>query len=352
MAMSKADKIRSFNPNAAGLRDSDLFGLPFTREEADIIIIPVPWEVTVSYGSGAADGPIHVRECSYQVDLFHPEYTGLWKAGIAMDEYPEQLALRSIDLRIQAEELIALVEDGMRIESDASLKEMQATINTACELMNRHVQQAVEKWLDAGKLVGLLGGDHSTPLGFYRAHAKRHEEFGILHIDAHMDFRIAFEGFTYSHASVMYNALQLPQISKVVQVGIRDFCEEEMHVAREADDRADIYFERDYRRNQFEGGSWAQTCRRIVDALPDKVHISFDIDGLDPMLCPNTGTPVPGGPSFEEAAYLLSLVAEEREVIGFDLVEVAPGNDEWNGNVGARMLFHLCGVIARSAGKA
>lgn len=349
--MSKADKIRSFNPNAAGLLDNDIFGLPFTAEEADIVIIPVPWEVTVSYGSGASQGPLHVNECSFQVDLFHPEYPELWKAGIVMDVLPEQLDLRGAELRSRAEELIERIEDGADIESDGALKAAQHEINEACESMNQHVQSNVNKWLDAGKLVGLLGGDHSTPLGFYRAHANRHEKFGILHIDAHMDFRIAFEGFTYSHASVMYNALQLPQLERIVQVGIRDFCEEEMQVAKQAGERVDIFFERDYRRNQFGGGTWEQTCKRIVDSLPELVHISFDIDGLDPVLCPNTGTPVPGGLSYEEAAYLISMVAENRKIIGFDLVEVAPGDNDWNGNVGARILYHLCGVIARSAGK-
>lgn len=349
--MSKEDKIKHFNPNAAALRDSDLFGLPFTADEADMVIVPVPWEVTVSYGSGTSRGPSHVLECSCQVDLLHPEYPELWKAGIATDAYPEQLELRSAELRSRAEAIIERLTDGTDIQSDPVLKAAQEEINEACEAMNRHVETAAGKLLDQGKLVGLLGGDHSTPLGFYRAHAARQEAFGILHIDAHMDFRIAYEGFTYSHASVMHNALKLPELKKIVQVGIRDYCEEEMQVARRAGSRADIYFERDNRRAQFEGTTWSQICRRIVDALPGKVHISFDIDGLDPTLCPNTGTPVPGGLSYEEAAYLLSLVAEEREVIGFDLVEVAPGEGDWNGNVGARLLFHLCGVMGRSRGR-
>ncbi|MFN8698128.1 MAG: agmatinase family protein [Flavobacteriales bacterium] len=349
--MSKAEKISRFNPNAAGLRDSDIYGLPFNVEEADVVIVPVPWEVTVSYGSGASAGPAHVLESSYQVDLFHPEFPELWKAGIAMSAFPEQLELRSTELRAQAEELISQIEDGVDVSANLKLSSIQSEINDACEQMNQHVERVVGELLDKGKLVGLLGGDHSTPLGFYRAQAARHETFGILHIDAHMDFRIAFEGFTYSHASVMYNAMSIPQMEKIVQVGIRDFCEEEMGVAKKAGSRADIFFERDNRRAQFEGVTWKQLVDRMIDSLPEKVHISFDIDGLDPTLCPNTGTPVPGGLTFEEATYLLSRVAESRQVIGFDLVEVAPGQDDWNGNVGARLLFHLSGVLARSAGK-
>jgi len=349
--MSKESKIRDFNPNLAGLKDSDVFGLPFSKEEADVLIVSVPWEVTVSYGSGASDGPNHVLECSYQVDLYHPEYPELWKAGIAMDEFPEQLQLRSTALRPTAAQLIEMTEDGVDVKNHPTASEMLARINEGCESMNQHVENAVSKALDSGKLVGLLGGDHSTPLGYYRALAARHESFGILHIDAHMDFRIAFEGFTYSHASIMHNALAIPQIEKIVQVGIRDFCEEELQVTKHAGARVDQFFERNNRRSQFQGVTWHQLCERMIDVLPEKVHISFDIDGLDPTLCPNTGTPVPGGLSFEEAAYLLSLLAERRQIIGFDLVEVSPGADDWNGNVGARMLFHLCGVIARSAGK-
>ena len=104
------------------------------------------------------------------------------------------------------------------------------------------------------------------------------------------------------------------------------------------------------KRETFEGKTWQQQCDQIIAVLPQKVCISFDIDGMYPWYCPNTGTPVPGGFSFEQAAYLLSRLAEtEKEIIGFDLVEVSPGeNDDWDGNVGARMLFHMCGVLAKN----
>jgi agmatinase len=162
-----------------------------------------------------------------------------------------------------------------------------------------------------------------------------------------MDLRIAYEGFTYSHASIMYNALQIPQISKIVQVGIRDFCEQEVEVALK--DRVLVHTDMDLKQEAFEGKTWQQQCDQIIAALPDKVCISFDIDGMYPWYCPNTGTPVPGGFSFEQAAYLFSrLAATDKEIIGFDLVEVAPGDDDWDGNVGARMLFHMCGAFAKS----
>ena len=213
--------------------------------------------------------------------------------------------------------------------------------------MNQWVETQVTFWLDAGKMVGLLGGDHSTPLGYFRAQAKRHDSFGVLHIDAHKDLRIAYEGFTYSHASIMYNALKLPQLSSLVQVGIRDFCAEEKEVSDSEQNRVHVFTNAQLQRERFMGRTWAQQVEEIIAKLPQKVHISFDIDGLDPTLCPNTGTPVPGGLWFDEATYLLSeLKRHGKTIIGFDLVEVAPGEDDWNGNVGARMLWHLCGIIS------
>ena len=345
--MNKQEKIESFNPNSAGLKDANIYGLPFTNEESDLVIVPVPWEVTTSYGAGTSEGPGHVLEASFQVDLYHPEFPSLWKRGIGMLDVPEDMMLRSADLKQKARQIIEWWEDGVDVPNHAEAQAFQKEINEACEAMNQCVEEQVSAQLDAGKLVGLLGGDHSTPLGYFRAQAKRHDSFGILHIDAHKDLRIAYEGFTYSHASIMYNALQLPQITSLVQVGIRDFCAEEKEVADQHSDRVHVFTNAQLQRERYTGKNWMQQVDEIIARLPQKVHISFDIDGLDPTLCPNTGTPVPGGLWFDEATYLLSsLKRHGKTIIGFDLVEVAPGADDWNGNVGARMLWHLCGVLA------
>lgn len=343
--MNKEEKIKHFDPSAAGLKDANIYGLPFTCDEADVVLVAAPWEVTTSYGEGTSDGPAHILEASFQVDLYHPEFPELWKRGIALDDIDENMLMRSTDLKNKASDLIEKIEDGADLTQDADAQAALNEINTACEHMNQSVEAAVSKWLDKGKKVGLIGGDHSTPLGYFRAQAKRHESFGILHIDAHYDLRIAYEGFTYSHASIMYNALQLPQVKKIVSVGIRDYCQQEVEVAAQSNGRVSTFFNTAIQRERYAGKTWQQQCADIIAALPDKVHISFDIDGLDPTLCPNTGTPVPGGLWFDEATYLLSqLKASGKEIIGFDLVEVAPGQDDWNGNVGARMLFHMCGV--------
>jgi agmatinase len=352
--MNKEQKIASFDPSQPGLADASVFGLPFTADESEIIIVPAPWEVTVSYGAGASDGPEAIMEASFQVDLNHQEFPDLWKLGMYMDnsELTKEWAEKSSKFKAMAQPIIQALESGLKIESDAGLCEDLNTINEACEQFNSQLQQRIEFWMDKGKKVVLLGGDHSTPLAYYRAMAAKHNEFGILHLDAHMDLRIAYEGFTYSHASIMYNALQLPQVKKIVQVGIRDFSEQEVDVIKQSNNRVKVYTDRDLKAESFEGITWKQQCDAIIAQLPQKVCISFDIDGMYPWYCPNTGTPVPGGFSFEQAAYLFSRLGESgKEIIGFDLVEVAPGeSDDWDGNVGARMLFHMCGVLAKNNG--
>jgi len=357
--MSKASKIKSFDPNSPAAANAGIYGLPFTTEEADIVLVPVPWEVTTSYGGGTSRGAAAIFDASFQVDLHHPEFPALWKRGIAMDEMPKALQQQSDALQKEAKHVIDLLVEGdskpvsakelvRRGKNEARAARALKLINAECAVMNDWVEQRTSYWLDQGKLVGLVGGDHSTPLGFFRAQAKRHNHFGILHIDAHMDLRMAYEGFTYSHASILYNTLPLKQVSKVVSVGIRDFCAEENRVFLNNRDRVRVVRSADVRRQQFEGVTWREQCDAIIAALPEKVHITFDIDGLDPTLCPHTGTPVPGGFQFEEATYLLSrLAASGKQIIGFDLVEVAPGKDEWDANVGARLLFHLCGVLAK-----
>jgi agmatinase len=250
-----------------------------------------------------------------------------------------------------AQPIIEALEGGEAVETFPSLQADLDKVNKVCRELHDSVKARTQYWMDRGKKVVLLGGDHSTPLGYYEALAGKHEQFGILHLDAHMDLRIAYEGFTYSHASIMYNALKLPQISKIVQVGIRDFAKQEVDVVKQASGRVKVFSDMDLKEANFRGETWQQQCEAIISELPQKVAISFDIDGMYPWYCPNTGTPVPGGFSFEQAAYLLSRLGQSgKEIIGFDLVEVAPGDDDWDGNVGARMLYHMCGVLAKNNG--
>ena len=349
---TKIQKIKSFDPNAPGQNDANIFGLPFTCEEADIVLVPVPWEATVSYGGGTAEGPAAILSASAQVDLFHVEFPTLWRAGIAMDEIPSTLLKKSKVNKKNAGKIIEALENGTNVDEYPKLKALRDEVNESCEEMISAVEKRTEYFLRKGKLVGLVGGDHSTPLGFFKALAKQYKNFGILQIDAHADLRKAFEGFTYSHASIMYNTMQqVKQVSKLVQLGIRDSCDEEEKFVVSNSKRIKVFPFAEIRKQQYEGLTWKQQCKTIIDALPEYIHISFDIDGLDPKLCPNTGTPVPGGFEFHEMTYLLSEIAKsKKKIISFDLNEVSPGKDDWDGNVGARLLFHLCGVLAKSNG--
>ena len=349
--MTKQQIIATFDPSQPGLADATIFGLPFSAEQSEIIIIPVPWEVTVSYGAGASDGPNAVLDASFQVDLNHQDFPELWKLGMYYDEAPENWKINSNSYKALAQPIIQALEKGEDLNSHPSLLSDLENINKACRDLHTEVKEKVLFWMNQGKQVALLGGDHSTPLGYYEALASIHDNFGILHLDAHMDLRIAYEGFTYSHASIMYNALQIPQISKIIQVGIRDFCEQEVEVVKQSKGRILVNADADMKAETYEGKTWAEQCDAIIATLPQKVCISFDIDGMYQWYAPSTGTPVPGGFSFEQATYLFNkLAASGKEIIGFDLVEVAPGETDWDGNVGARMLFHMCGVLAKNNG--
>lgn len=337
--MDYKNDLENFDPNGPGIRHN-LFGLPFTQENANVVIVPVPWEVTVSYRAGTAAGPEAILQASSQIDLFHRQIKDIWKLGITMLPVSKSLFDENAVLRDLAESHIQSLENRTDTEANQIITNK---INEACENLNIYIKNMCTRLLREGKLVGILGGDHSTPLGFLRALSERYDRFAILQIDAHADLRKAYEGFQYSHGSIMFNALKLPAVGKIVQVGIRDFCEEEMQMMQRAGGRVKTFFDADIKEASYHGKSWAAQCDDIIKELPDLVYISFDIDGLNPKLCPHTGTPVPGGFELEQLSYLLKqLVKSGKKIIGFDLCEVAPGSDEWDANVGARTLWELC----------
>lgn len=341
--------VKDFDPNAAARPDSGIFCLPHTPAEANVVLVPVPWEVTTSYRTGTAKGPAAILAASQQIDLYDVELGRPWMAGIAMlDEDPEVRAWNH-----EGRQAAAPV-----IEAGGPQTEMHRhqvdRVNALGTKLNTWVRDQVTQWLDRGKIVGVVGGDHAVPFGALEALAPRHPGLGVLHVDAHADLRAAYEGFTYSHASIMYNVVtKISDVARLVQVGIRDLCEQEVELIRGSDRRIVTHFDPELRSRQMAGESWAGQCGRIVEDLPAEVYISFDIDGLDPALCPHTGTPVPGGLSFAEATYLLGAVVRSgRRIVGFDLNEVAPGpaGDDWDANVGMRLLYKLIGWTLRSQG--
>lgn len=350
--MSKQDKINGFDPNGLGDSNNNIFGLPFTTDEAEVVIIPVPWEVTVSYTAGTALGPQAIFDASFQVDLFDPKIKDAWKIGVSMEIVSDDIASKSESLRRKSEQYIGLLQEGASPVSNSKMEETRLSINAACEKLNKWVKTKALTYLDKNKIVALVGGDHSTPLGLMQALAERHPSFAILQIDAHADLRDAYEGFEFSHASIMFNALKIPQVSKLVQVGIRDYCQAEYELIQNSNGRIVTFFDRDIKHRQYEGSSWSSICQEIITQLPEYVYLSFDIDGLDPKLCPNTGTPVAGGFEFEQVLLLIEkMVDAGKRIIAFDLNEVTPGGNEWDANVGARLLYRIANLTAKSNGR-
>lgn len=343
-----------FDPNAAASKDSGIFGLPMGQDQASLIYLPIPWEATTSYGGGTSQGPAAIFEASRQVDLFDLEVSKPYEAGLYMLPLNTQVKDWNTEAKKLAQQII---EVGGETGDDPKLKKALQKVNQLGDQLNQWVFEQTLKIYGQDKIPALVGGDHSVPFGAFQATAQKHGDFGILHFDAHSDTRRAYEGFTWSHASIMFNALdQISQIKKLVQVGIRDFCEEEIEFCQSQGPRCKIHFDSDLARKKFEGRTWSETVKLIIDELPQKVWVSFDIDGLDPRFCPNTGTPVPGGLDFNEACYILRTLAKSgRKIIGFDLNEVAPDpneQSEWDANVGSRLLYKMTAWTLFSQGKA
>lgn len=337
--MSDTPANNDFNPNGVGLKNGNFIGLPFTEESAEVVLFPVPWDVTVSYGEGTAYAPGAILDASSQLDLFDSDVKDAWKRGIYLQAMNEKVLEIRNELRPKAAKYIDFLEKGGKTDKHAEMQTLLDTINGECESMNYFVYRETKKLLEAGKWVGLIGGDHSTPLGYLTALAEKYQRFGILQIDAHMDLREAYEGFTFSHASVFYNALQITEIKKLVQVGIRDCCEEEVECVVN-DERIAAFYDQKLKEEQYNGATWNDQVDEIISGLPGNVYVSFDVDGLDPKLCPNTGTPVPGGLEFHQATYLFKKILESgRKIIGFDVCET--GNSEWDANVAARIIYKL-----------
>ena len=336
--------MKQFNHNNFIVPNGNYFGFPYKIEEADIVLIPVPWDVTTCFRSGTSKGPGSILEVSPMLDFHDFQVPQAWRTKIAAHPFPVNIAEANARLRPMAKEVINNLEKGANITDKENVEKLKM-INEGSDELNDWLYQLCNSYTQKSQLVGLVGGDHSVPHGFINALSDNHEDFGILQIDAHADLRQAYQGFAYSHASVMYNVSKMLSVSSIIQLGLRDVSEEEAEYAR-SDTRFHVYDNSHISERRFKGIPWDFTCEEMINKLPQKVYISFDIDGLEPSNCPNTGTPVPGGLTFNEAVYLLRKVIESgKEIIGFDLCEVAPGHDEWDAIVGAKLLY-LLSVLA------
>ncbi len=336
----------SFDPDAAAGADAGMYGLPFTPEDARVVVVPVPFEATTSYGGGTSRGPEAVFEASKQVDLFDSETGKPYAAGIAMLDVPKKIAKWNREAKALAK---LVIEAGGA--NTKSTRAAAAKVNAVSEKVNDWVYVTTKRLLDEGKIAVTLGGDHSVPFGAIQAYAERYPNLGILHLDAHADLRDAYEGFTWSHASIFHNVMtRLDAIGRLVQVGVRDLGQAEQAMIDGSNGRIVTFFDSQLATRKETGEPFARIADEIAAALPSDVYLSWDIDGLDPTLCPSTGTPVPGGLSWNEAIGLLrALLRANKRIVGLDLCEVVPGETEWDANVGARLLYKMIGFALLSA---
>jgi len=285
------------------------------------------------------------------LDFYHPKLEDAWNTKVYLAPISQEWSKINSKLCIEAIEYISFLEEGGDINDSIDFQNTVNTINEAQIALKNNLKERSLELMKQGKIEGVLGGEHSVPLGLLEAIDSIAKPFGILQIDAHADLRNAYEGFVQSHASIMYNALEnCKNLTKLVQVGIRDVAQSEVDLISSSNGRISTYFDWDLKEGQFNGVTWNSQVDKIVSELPDLVYISFDIDGLSPELCPNTGTPVVGGFKLEEINYLLFKVAESgKRIVGFDLNEVSPGKDgDWDANVGSRALWNVVCAVEKN----
>ena len=320
-------------PGKVGL----LFGLDTPPSEALVWVTALPFDATASGRRGTAAAPAAILEASADVDLFDLAFGPAWEAGLAWLGAPDNLE----ELNAEAGELVRELRAG---SGGASARRRVDAIGAHVASL---AEVAVRDAHRACRIPAIVGGDHSVSLGAMAAAADLVEDgLGVLHIDAHADMRAVYEGFRFSHASVFHELMRrTPAPAALVQVGLRDVGRREWEQV-EAHPGVHAWPDHVLGARLAAGDLLEEIVDDILAPLPRDVWISLDVDGLDPSLCPHTGTPVPGGLGWRDVDYLLQrLVDDHHRIVGFDLVEVAP--EPWDAAVGARLLFKLCGAAVR-----
>lgn len=264
---------------------NDFLDLPEANADFDhahVLILPIPFEATVSYAGGTAHGPAALIEASQQVELYDREF----------DSEPAlQYGIHTLDA-------LTLPQDP----------------TTAVDLITDAVSRAVA----SGKIVVGLGGEHTVSVGFGRGLLRAREgNFTVVQIDAHSDLRDEYEGSPYSHACIARRLLEDERIEQVLQLGIRSVCPEEVAFTRANPERVRVW----YAEAIHEAG-WQEELRKRVRGR--EVYLTIDVDGLDPSIVPATGTPEPDGLTWRETLNILRIVAQEAKIVALDCVELAP----------------------------
>lgn len=273
-----------YQGNYAGIEDE------YAGEaNAAIVLIPVPYDGTSTWQKGADKGPDAFLEASANMELYDIETdTEVYRRGVYL---------------------------APAVEEDSSP-----------EAMVDAVEEAVGRYLDAGKFVTAFGGEHSISIGVIRAFSKRYENLSVLQIDAHADLRESYEGSRCNHACAVYEARYN---TNLVQVGIRSMDVSEKAVMVEDN----VFFAHHLRNNP-------QWMDQALGRLGEKVFITIDLDAFDPSIMPSTGTPEPGGLLWYETLDFLRSVAEHREIVGFDIVELCPREEERSSDFLAAKLYY------------
>jgi agmatinase len=268
-------------------------------DNARVLIWPVPFEKTVSYGHGTGEGPAAIIDASRYMELYDEELQGE-TARIGIHTLPA-------------------------IDTDRDP-----------EVMMRELERAALELLETGKFLCMLGGEHSISSPVVRAFSRKFPKLSVLQIDAHADLRESYEGSRYSHASAMRRILE---ICPAVQVGIRSLSIDEARVIHTLPTQ--IFYAKDIVGRT----DWID---RAIDSLTDDVYLTFDIDGLDPSIVPSTGTPEPGGLLWYEVLNFMRRVAEKRNVIGMDLVELSGSSTSNTSSfLSAKLIYKILGYVFR-----
>lgn len=258
---------------------------------AKFAILPVPYDATSTWVKGADKGPEAFLEASFTLENYDVETaTEAYKHGIAT--------------------LTPVTED------------------RTPELLCNKVQQEVTQILADGKFPVTIGGNHTVSIGAIRAAAQKYDNLTVLQLDAHSDLRPSYEGSELNHACVMNRAAE---VANITQVGIRSQCVEELP-----------FFEKDrlfYAHQIFDNNGWQQ---KAIDTLTENVYVTIDLDVFDPSVLPSTGTPEPGGLTYYQVLHFLRSVFANRNVVGFDIVELCPNPiDKASDYLAARLAYQL-----------
>lgn len=257
-------------------------------ETAQVVLIPVPYDGTSTWQKGADKGPEAFLHASENMELYDIETgTEVYRQGV---------------------HLVAPV-----------------TEKASPERMVEAVHKETKKYIEQGKFVTVFGGEHSISIGTIRAFRECFENLTVLHIDAHADLRKEYEGSICNHACAVYEA---SQTTNLIQVGIRSMDVSEMEVM----DTDKVYFAHD-----IQGKPWME---RALDQITGNVFITVDLDAFDPSIMPSTGTPEPGGLLWYETLEFLKKVFQEKHVVGFDIVELCPHENEKSSDFLAAKLYY------------